>query len=43
MVDSGAQVSLVGPETKIDSSRRVEITSIHGTEETLGEVGAKIM
>lgn len=48
MVDSGAQVSLVGtdvlrPETKIDTSRKVKITSIHGTEETLGEVGAKIM
>lgn len=48
MVDSGAQISLVGtkvlkPEIKIDSTKRVKITSIHGTEETLGEVGANIM
>lgn len=48
MIDSGAQVSLVGtkvlkPETRIDSTKRVKISSIHGTEETLGEIGANIM
>lgn len=48
MVDTGAQVSLVGtnvlrPETKIDSSKKVQISSIHGIEETLGEVGANIV
>lgn len=48
MLDSGAQVSLVGtnvlkPEIKIDATKKVKISSIHGTEETMGEVEANIL
>lgn len=48
MVDSGAQVSLVDtkvlhPDIKVNTNRKVQITSIHGKEETLGEVGANIV
>lgn len=48
MVDSGAHVSIVNnkvlhPGVRIDAHKRVQITSIHGKEETLGEVGANIV
>lgn len=48
MVDSGAQVSLVNtkvldPNTFINTERKVQITSIHGKENTLGEVSANLV
>lgn len=48
VVDSGAQVSLVGsnilkPEAVINPNKKVKMSSIHGTEETLGEIGANIV
>ncbi|KAL5282269.1 hypothetical protein ACFFRR_005450, partial [Megaselia abdita] len=48
MIDCGAQVSLVGTNvlhanTVINPNKKVQITSIHGTEVTLGEVGANIV